>query len=458
MSKINFSKLSFVFLAIVIVIHIFALSKLIFFPYPEFFIHPYLTANGLIPYKQILDQHFPGLMFFPINFASLGMHTAQAARVWSWGIVALEHLLIYVCARKLFKSSTRALLSNLLFLAWHPFFEGWVFWIDSILPLFLLAAFYFLISQEKRKTLFWAGLFLGLASVFKQVIVPLAIMVALVVYFRKKDKEELIYFLLGYLPAPLLMAIYFWSLGAFGEFWYWTVTYNLTIFSKYGGQAATTSQLLRFAFVYGLSLVALLNARARKVVFWPFVFILGGLASVLARFDFVHLQPSLPFVAIAGAAAFGILINSAKLRVVLPFYLLAAAYLLSVFYKGHVGSKILFFDEATLSIASKVRELTSPGEKIFVYAAPAHLYQLTKTLPAGDILVLHFPWFFRVTEQRILEGIKRDEPRVVVSDPGVTIQGQSIVESSPHIFAYLLENYELTDKIGSTEILVRKQR
>jgi len=122
MSKINFSKLSFVFLAIVIVIHIFALSKLIFFPYPEFFIHPYLTANGLIPYKQILDQHFPGLMFFPINFASLGMHTAQAARVWSWGIVALEHLLIYVCARKLFKSSTRALLSNLLFLAWHPFF------------------------------------------------------------------------------------------------------------------------------------------------------------------------------------------------------------------------------------------------------------------------------------------------------------------------------------------------
>src|SRR3989304_10216954 len=119
MSKINFSKFSILILFVIIVIHIFALSKLIFFPYPEFFIHPYLTANGLIPYKQILDQHFPGLMFFPINFATLGMQTAQAAKIWSWGVVALEHFLIFVCARKLFKSDAKALLSNLVFLAWH---------------------------------------------------------------------------------------------------------------------------------------------------------------------------------------------------------------------------------------------------------------------------------------------------------------------------------------------------
>src|SRR3989304_2280496 len=195
MPKINSKSLVFIILAAIVGIHIFTLSKLIFFPYPEFFIHPYLTAHGLIPYKQILDQHFPGLMFFPINFATLGMQTAQAAKIWSWGVVALEHFLIFVCARKLFKSDAKALLSNLVFLAWHPFFEGWVFWIDSILPVFLLAAFYFLISQEKRMHLFWAGLFLGLASVFKQVVVPLSMLVAIALYFREKKKQNLIYFL-----------------------------------------------------------------------------------------------------------------------------------------------------------------------------------------------------------------------------------------------------------------------
>jgi len=459
MLKINSTKFSYLILFAIVGIHIFALSKLIFFPYPEFFIHPYLTAHGLIPYKQILDQHFPGLMFFPLNFATLGMQTAQAARIWSWGVVAIEHVLLFICARKLFKSNAKALFSNLLFLAWHPFFEGWVFWIDSILPVFLLAAFYFLISQPiKKKDIFWAGIFLGLASVFKQVVVPLSVLVALALFFRLKKKEDVIYFLLGYLPAPLLMVIYFWSLGAFGDFWYWTVIYNLTVFSKYGGQAATTSQLLRFVFVYGLSLVALVNAKLRKTTFWLFVFILGGLASVLARFDFVHLQPSLPFVAIASVAGVGFLLSKAKLRLVLPLYLLAAVYLLSVFYKSHIGNKTLFFDEGTLRIADKVRELTTPGEKIFVYAAPAHLYQLTETLPAGDVLVMHFPWFFRVTQRRILEGLIKDKPRVIVSDPKVIIQGQSIVESSSNIFAYLLENYQLTDKIGSTEILIRKEK
>ena len=80
-------------------------------------------------------------------------------------------------------------------------------------------------------------------------------------------------------------------------------------------------------------------------------------------------------------------------------------------------------------------------------------YSSTLSLP-----ILHFPWFFRVSEQRILEGIKKDKPRVIISDPSVVIQGQAIVDSSPNIFAYLLENYQLTDKIGSTEILIRKEK
>ncbi len=61
-----------ILLLFIILIHIFITFKLIFFPYPELFIYPYLTNHGLLPYKQILDQHFPGLMFLPINFNNLG--------------------------------------------------------------------------------------------------------------------------------------------------------------------------------------------------------------------------------------------------------------------------------------------------------------------------------------------------------------------------------------------------
>jgi len=142
MSKINFSKLSFVFLAIVIVIHIFALSKLIFFPYPEFFIHPYLTANGLIPYKQILDQHFPGLMFLPVNFDNLGVNDEYIARIWLIAVVVITQLLLFLISKEILKSNKKALIVNLLYLIWQPFFEGWVLWLDTFLPLFLLPAYH----------------------------------------------------------------------------------------------------------------------------------------------------------------------------------------------------------------------------------------------------------------------------------------------------------------------------
>src|SRR3989344_6612512 len=89
--------------------HIFILSKLIFFPYPELFIYPYLTNHGLKPYSQILDQHFPGLMFLPINFDNLGMNTPETAKIWTVFIILIIHLMIFFLGSKIFKSRNKAL-------------------------------------------------------------------------------------------------------------------------------------------------------------------------------------------------------------------------------------------------------------------------------------------------------------------------------------------------------------
>ena len=45
---------------------------------PEFFVYPYLVQNSLKPYTQIIDQHFPGGFFLPINFATLGFTTPDS--------------------------------------------------------------------------------------------------------------------------------------------------------------------------------------------------------------------------------------------------------------------------------------------------------------------------------------------------------------------------------------------
>src|SRR3989344_7400218 len=104
-----------ILLMFIISIHLLLLSNLNFFPYPELFIYSYLTKQGLLPYSQIFDQHFPGIMFFPVNLATLGIDTVNEMRILHLTLVVFTHMLLFVVGRKLFKSSFYALISNLLF-------------------------------------------------------------------------------------------------------------------------------------------------------------------------------------------------------------------------------------------------------------------------------------------------------------------------------------------------------
>src|SRR3989344_2950268 len=203
--------------------HIFILSKLIFFPYPELFIYPYLTNHGLKPYSQILDQHFPGLMFLPVNFDNLGMNDEISARFWLFGIVFLTHVLLFLIS-KTYLGVKRALLVNFLYLIWQPFFEGWVLWIDNFLPLLLLPAFYF----SLKKKFFLAGIFLGLAIVFKQNVIPLAGLIFIYILISKNFRGLLNFSIGGLIPIIFLF-IFILKQGVLVDFWYWTIIFNLTV-------------------------------------------------------------------------------------------------------------------------------------------------------------------------------------------------------------------------------------
>lgn len=450
-----------IYLLIIIGIHIFLFLKLIYFPSPEFFIYPYLTNRGFLPYKQILDQHFPGLMFFPINFDSLGMKSPDQAKLVSVIIIILTQVLLFFVAEKILKSKKKALLANILYLIWQPFFEGWVLWIDSFLPLFLLPAFYFSYEARQKgqtRSLFLSGLFLGMAVIFKQVILPLVFLVGLFLYLERKKLKEVLWFLAGFIPLPLIMIFYFWSKGIWPDFWYWTVIYNLTVFARFGKKAPLFSHFVRVAAVYGFSVIGFFNKKSRNVFGWLMIFMFGSLAAALARFDFVHFQPSLPFVVLASVISLVWAYEKSQRRVLVFVYGLGMIFLFLTFLRGHLGNKIFFFDKETLSISQKIQEGVSPGESIFIYGSIPHLYQLSQTLPAGHVFVFQFPWFMMVAEDRILKGIREDNPRLVVADRTVEIEGNKLTDFTPKINSFLLENYETFDRIGNVEFLKPKQK
>lgn len=453
MLKIIKKNSAYLLLGIILFSHVLIFTKLIYFPYPEVFIYPYLTNHGLKPYSQILDQHFPGLLFLPINFNNLGLSTPEIARVWSIIIVLIIQVLLFLIASEIFKSKTKALLINLLFLVWNPFFEGWVLWLDSFLPLILLPAFYVL---YKRK-LFITGIILGLGIVFKQTVVPLSFLTLIYIYWTTKNLKGVSMFLIGLFIPISLMILYLLSIGVFKDFWYWTVIFNLTTYAHSGTKAPPSSGFIsRVMFVYGASLLALLNWK-NKVVPILFIFITGSLLGAFERADFVHSQPLLPFIILATVIGLMMLWKWKKIAVVVILgYIFVAAWWLNIFYKGHLSKTVIAFDLQTQNIAARIKELTHPGEKIFVYGAEPQLYQMSKTLPAGDIFIFQFPWFMKIAQDRILEGIVRDKPNIIIADTSVIIEGAKISDFAARINQYINEHYRKIDSIGTTDILKRK--
>ena len=340
-------------------------------------------------------------------------------------------------------------------------FEGNVLWLDSFLPSLLLLTYIFMasyIDSNKFKYLELSGLMLGLAVVFKQVTIPLVIILACyLLVVRRNSKEVLLYLLAFFLPV-LLMLVYLSAIGVLVDFWYWTVVYNLTIFAESGRKAILSfSDLVKPLFVFMPAFWLWILHFKNKKVFLLGLFMIGSLGAIYARFDFIHLQPSLPFAVLLLGSCF-----TAKRQPKLFAHLLCVGYLLVGcalvvrFYKSNLGDNVVFFDRDVVNITTKVRELTSPGQKIFVYGAIPHIYQTTQTVPAGDVFVFQFPWFMTVAEERVFDGLVMDTPAIIVSDLTVSVSGKKLTDYTPRIKNYIDRYYDLVYTSGNLNILTRR--
>ncbi len=457
----NIKDKSFLILLLLILLHGFIMTKLIFFPYPEFFVYPYLTNEGLKPYSQIFDQHFPGLMFLPFNLDNLGMNDEFSARWWLIGLIGMTHLLIYFISFRIFNNKWKALIANIFYLLWQPYLEGWMLWIDNFMPLFLLPAFYYSylsISEKKNsnRNIFFTGFFLSLGILFKQMAIPLTALVFLLIWFYEKRFSVIWPFVLGLLPITLLTGAYLLSINVLKDFWYWTVTYNLTTFAAYGRKPAYATGLIKIIFIYSIIFFSYLSSN-KKLIICLLVFIIGGLSGDIARFDLVHFQTSLPFLSILFAEVF-FLIRKTKFKIYFyVFYILVIIFWMLTFYKGHLSDKVYFFDESTKNIINKVRDYTEEKERIFLFGVSPHIYQQSQTLPTGDIFVFQFPWFLMETEDKFLKALQNNPPNLIVADSNMEIEGVKLKDYAKSIDMFIESRYEAFDRSDNVIFLRLKK-
>lgn len=451
------------FLPSLIFAHLLYLQALNFYPYPELFTYPYLASKGFVPFRDILDQHFPTLLDLPINLWNLGMHTELHARLVFFALLTITHILIYKIAKRIHGKSINALLPNIIYAAIQPLFDGGTFWIDTfVTPLVLGAVLALFYGIESKKIHHWisAGFLLGLSLISKQTTLPFVAGIFFLLFIIKKTRIHSI--VLGFfISTPFaLMCLWIYSQGIWSEFLYWTITFNTNVYSKMSVIYPSSAQFLRVFVIWGITLAVYFFAKRKSLELRIlFVSVLTLSIYAIGRFGLSYLQVALPFVILlfSGTLEKGSVILPKSLnyyfkRIPIGIAIFCVGILLSLwhmrYFAIHSTTLHYFSTEETKNLVSKIEEKSDEDDHIFIFGGNPVLYALTQTVPAGHIFTVLVPWNYSVAQDRIVEGLKEDPPKLIVVEDGAEIDGIKGEDFGKEVLEYIKDNYQKEDAIA----------
>lgn len=409
------------------------LRQISFFPYPEMLTETYFLSKGMLPYVQINDQHFPGLFLLPINLRTLGFDNVERLRWLHLGLIGFTTLILY----KLIDKLRWIILFFVFFLLW----EGNTLWVDSFVAPLVLLAFYGLWSKWSFlsiRNLFLTGVLLGTVLVFKQHAVIICGVAALWVLSQRVSWKYWLGFVIGGILPMSFVGIYYYQLGVWPDFWFWTVTHNLTGYISLEGRMPGIGELTRFLL---LVIPAIFGLQKFGKLLWPAgLFILASLIYLVPRFGLIHAQVALPLL---------IFLLSRKPKLYWPILGLSLLLMTRIFAK-EIPGKILFYDKPSIITANYVEMNVDRTKSIYVYGVNDNIYHLTNTLPPNKTWVeLLRGNIIPGVEEQLIKTLKIDPPQFVLVDRQATIDNMSISEFTPEIWRYLQINFFPKEKLSN---------
>ncbi len=477
-----------------LLIHLLVLTFLGFTAWPEMTLWPYLVLKGWLPYRDIAMAHNPLLIFDLAIFYKLFGVSLLGLKLYTWTIILLTDILIYVVANKLTKNRSFALCALIFYLLWQPFFEGNGLWFDLALAPLALLIFYFLWKKE----FFWSGIFLGIAILVKQTavwfIAPVIVQLTLSMWGAHKWRlfvGDLSMLALGSIIPLVFLLLHLLLTNTLSDFYFWAVKFGIFYLPKAPGQVLlpTIKQILALTVPFALILPALFFKKERKLILILLVWFLFASLGVYPRWSLFHFQPALPFLAIisglvlveaAGYEFFhptlsvGNLFSSALARspgqgkkggknvglskivtrrplVIFIFVLLVISgtiYFQFRFYKLNFRAGDRFFEKETLGMAYWLKQNTKPNEKIFIFNSWDNLYAMSNTLPATRPWVPILPWYLEYPgiQEKIVADLEKNKPELMVFEP-YKVAGLGSYQPK-QIDKFMKANYTLKEIIG----------
>lgn len=411
-----------------LLVQLYLLVSTRFTLWPEMVVYPYLLNNGFYLYKDIINPYTPIFAYLLSFFSKSFGYLPPPYQILTWSIILATDLLIFVFAKKLFKSHSLATLSLVFFLITSIPFGVNGLWYDLVQTPLILISFYFayqfLSHPKKLPSLLLSSIFLSLAFFIKQQTVWFYIWLVFMVFQKnKKNLAELlkslfvIFFPLGILG--LSFGVFFYYQDNLKDFVFWTVNFPFFQASKMPGYflGPTKHQLL---VVLGLFLLFLPTLGSRDKKSKSIIYASFFLAPfAYPRFDYFHLIPLLAVSSLAfGQNIKSFASSSIKFKAIFLLALIFMMFISARFTILNFQKEVRFFEPDIYQAATLTKILSTKEEKLFIQNGPDQVFVIAERLPTKP-WAIQFPWYLEIpkTQERILEGIKKENPRLVVYKP-----------------------------------------
>lgn len=445
-----------------LLVHLFLLISTRFTLWPEMVVYPYLLNNGFNLYIDIINPYTPLFTYFLSFFSKSFGYDPAPYQILTWSIIALTDLLIFTISKKVFKSQALASLSLAFFIILSLPFGVNGLWYDLIQTPLILISFYFaylyLKSPQKLKNLLICSVVLSIVFFIKQQTAWFYMWLIIMVFLKNKNNlsQLLKAFFTIFFPLvifALSYAVFFYLRGNFQDFLFWTFYFPFFQASKMPGYflPPTKRQLLIILGIFVL-LLPLLKRRDKNTNL-----IAGASISLIPfaypRFDYFHL---VPFLAL-GSLSFGSnlkALSSSGLKTKLTFFVVVTfmIFISTRFVLKNFTSEVRFFEMDILKSATLLSILISKEDRTYIQNGPDQVFVLAQRLPTKP-WAIQFPWYLEIpkTQRRILVGIKKDNPKLIVYKPYAGEGKYQIGSYKPEdIGSYFDANYKDLTQISDT--------
>jgi hypothetical protein len=388
--------------AAVVLVALLALAHLIWLPVSTQvgqLAIPWLMNAGLELYHNLIENRPPLVAALVALALRLPVEPITAVRLLHLLLLIATALVVYRLATRLRAGDERAGLAALLVWSiWQPVYGNILFYFDTINGLLTAAAVLIGIrARTPERAALGMGLLLGLTVLIKQPAWAVVGAAGLWFVLFREFRAALIYAIGALLPSGAA-ALFFALRGDLANYWYWTVTFNLSRNIQTG--SLPTGGFLRKLLLTDLLVLPFaaltrrptLRAHGLALLLWG-----AALISLLPHFGEIYVTAHLPLTAALSGVVIAALweafprIQPVEVRRIVLGAALAigggvALTALSAYVPGPLGpGRAPAYDEFQ-PLAQELRAARAPGDTLYIlpmFDGNPQLYPLTDMLPPG---------------------------------------------------------------------------